>query len=474
MDTNAPLGGASIVFEIDGRKVPVSAGKAPGIYRVAWTVPATGAVDISLDVEVGGRRDLVLLSRATPESGVPPTATASGYFHMPENPLRAFAGTGLMALVAIGLLLAQRPRAAVLGLILTIAAALAAPALGHSGHDHGTETAIQPEQRSTITVSKRLQFELGIRTIRVEPRTIPETVRLVGRVTPDPAGYARLQPTQSARVVADPNIAIPVPGQLVERGDTLLVLAPNLSTVERTEKNAALYKVESEISILSRQLSRWAQAPGVVPRKDVENARTQIEQLRKEKSQLTSTALGRMLVTAPITGHVTDIHVVPGETVNPDTTLVEIVNLSRLRVEAVLYDLTLVERIRSASASTRMLPGETFRLSLVGASPRVDDKDQGLHVLFSVTDTKRRLRLGMPLDVFAEIDTKRVAVVVPRQALIEHGDRTVLFVRTAPEIFAQRTVSPGRVIGAWAEIAAGLKAGERIVTDGVAQLRAAR
>ena len=127
---------------------------------------------------------------------------------------------------------------------------------------------------------------------RSESRQATESVRLVGRVVPDPAGYARVQSAQAARVVYDPAFPIPVPGQWVKRGQVVAVLEPNLSAIERSDKRAALYKVESEISLLERQLARWEQARGVVVAKEVETARVQLDNLHKEKTQ-SSTRAGR-------------------------------------------------------------------------------------------------------------------------------------------------------------------------------------
>lgn len=321
---------------------------------------------------------------------------------------------------------------------------------------------------------KPTQFLLGIRTVRVEPKQAAETIRLVGRVVPDPGGYARVQPSQPARVLADPTFPIPVTGQRVKKGQVLAVLEPTLTSLERSEKRGLVYKVESEIAVLERQLERWKQLSGFVASKEVETARIQLEQLRKEREQLTGTALGRDIVTAPVDGLVTDVHVVPGEVVSPETVLVEIVDLSRLWVEAVIYDFRAANTVVGGTATSNLLTDEAFQLKLIGVSPRVNTEDQGIHLLFSVADTKGLLRLGMPVDVFAETGATRLKVAVPRDTVTDLGGRPVVFVRTAPEAFEARPVKVERTVGQWVEIAQGLAAGDKVVLQGVAQLKAVR
>ncbi|MBC7950895.1 MAG: efflux RND transporter periplasmic adaptor subunit, partial [Rhodospirillaceae bacterium] len=292
---------------------------------------------------------------------------------------------------------------------------------------------------------------------------------------PDPDGYARVQSSQPARVISDPAFPFPISGRQVRRGQVLLVLEPTLTSLERSDKRASLYRVESEIAIQERELVRQETLGGIVPAKLVEQTRIRLDQLRKERGQLAGTALGRETIVAPVDGTVTDVHVVPGEVVGTDKVLVEIVDPQRLRVDAVIHDLATAEQITTATAGTKLIPDEVFELTLLGVSPRVDALDQGIHAQFAVTGKHvRRLKLGMPVDVFLATGATRMGTAVPREAVAEMGGRQVVFVRTAPETFEARPVKVGRLVGAWAEIVDGLKAGDRVVTQGVGQIRAAR
>jgi cobalt-zinc-cadmium efflux system membrane fusion protein len=463
-DTNAPVGGARIDAEAAGWSGRAEPTAGVGIYRLSWELPVD-PVDMTQEVSADGRDDLLLLAGlARPAE---PTAIAA-----PPQHWRHWWGGALLGGVATMVLVVLVVRRRRLSLVALLVAA--SPAFAHSGHDHPAEASPAVTVGAPIGMAKSTQFLLGIRTERVAAREAAETVRVPGRVMPDPAGFARVQPSQPARVVADPAFPLPVPGQWVKRGQVVAVLEPTLSTLERGEKRAALYRIEGEISLAERELARQEALGTIVTAKAVETSRIRLEQLRRERAQIAVIQLGRELVTAPVDGVIADVHVVPGEVVAVDKVMVEIVDPARLRVEAVIHDPAIAAGIGAADATTRLVPGHAFALDLLGVSPKIDAVDQGIHALFSVRPGHGNgLKVGMPVDVHLAIGAARLRMAVPRDALAELGGRTVVFVMTAPETFEARPVKVERLIGPLAEIE-GVKSGERVVVQGAAQLKAAR
>lgn len=467
IDTNAPIAGAVIEAEASGWQGVAEPAGADGVYRLAWYPPPEGA-DITLLVLAGGMDDLILIPAIAPAA--PPTPTAAP---RPWRSWGALTTAGLGALAGL-VLLSRRRRIAAAAVVVLLAGG--GEALAHAGEDHGgTEApAAVTAPGAATTMTKATQFLLGIRTARVEPREAADSRRVLGRVVPDPSGFAKVQPSQPARVVSDPAFPLPVPGQAVRKGQILVVLEPTLTSVERSDTRASLYRVESEIAIQERDLARQEALAGILPAKTVETTRIRLGQLRREKAQIAGTALGRDLVAAPVDGVVTDVHVVPGEVVTPDNVMVEIVDPARLRVEAVIHDLAAAGRISGAKAATRLLPDEEFTLNLLGVSPRIDVRDQGVHALFQVEPEQApHLRLGLPVDVYLTTGATRMATSVQRDAVTELGGRRVVFVRIAPETFEARPVTVRQIVGRLAEIE-GVVPGERVVVQGVDQLRAVR
>lgn len=469
LDSNEPIGGATI--EIDaGAPVTAAATASPGIYTLAWELPAQ-PVDLTITVSAGGHDDLLLVSGvakpAAPAAAAPKAAWADDWKRWLSG-----GGASLAALFGIGMIARRRATIGAAALLLGVVAA--GSAFAHAGHDHGPAEPAPVTAGRAVVLAKESQFLLGIRTVKAEARQMADSVRLVGRVVPDPSGYARVQPTQPGRVLSDPQHPLPLPGQTVKRGDVLAVLEPTLTSIDRSEQRARLATLDAGIAQTERQLQRWAGMGEAARRKDIEDARLDLARLRQEKQQVERTALGREMLRAPIDGIVTDLHVVPGQVVAPEVTVVEVVDPDRLRVEAVLYDIVLAERITGGQATTRLLKDHVFGLTLLGSGGRIDPKDQGLHLIFAVADGARWLRLGMPVDVHAHTGTTAAGVAVPRDAVAEAGGRPVIFVKTAPESFEARPVVLGRNIGDWSEIAEGVRSGERIVVQGTLQLLATR
>ncbi|MBF0127257.1 MAG: efflux RND transporter periplasmic adaptor subunit [Magnetococcales bacterium] len=446
-ESNAPVEAALIEVESAGTppwRGTASPTRAPGVYDLSMALP-DGAFDLTLTVTAGEKNDLILVSvsplptLATAAVASSPTGTPSRTGRMP-----LLAGVALSG-VLVGYLLGRaRGRKGLLSLLLAGVVMLspgipfspvAGEAFAHGGEDHGDQkpSGDVPSVTTETALPKSTQFLLGIRTLSVGPHEAAATVRLVGRVIPDPSAYARVQPSLTARVGNDPNFPVPVSGQRVKRGQPLAILDPNLSANDRLDRQTAL--------------------------------------LRAQSAEATP---GRELLLAPIDGVVTDVHIVPGEVVNEQTVVAEIVQPDRLWVEAVLFDLSLVERITGAMAETRLLPGKRFRLRLVGISPKLSAEDQGLHLQFAVEETRGALRLGIPLDVQAELETVAMPLAVPREALLEKGGEPCVWVKIAPEIFAIRAVRPGRQAGGWTEILSGLQAGDKVVVQGQRQLAAIR
>ncbi|MEO5341591.1 MAG: efflux RND transporter periplasmic adaptor subunit [Magnetococcus sp. MYC-9] len=438
MESNTPVANARIEAEVAGSSPwqgAASPTRAVGIYELPFPQP-DGAFDLTLTVTAGENSDLILMAVPAPARPATTAETASIRGFVWTEPIFWMAGIALSGL--LGYLLGHgrgrknRLPVLLIGLMLSLGVE---QAFAHAGEEHGDAPQGDSNRSSggETLLPKATQFLLGIRTLSAGPQVAASTVRLVGRVIPDPSAYARVQPSLAARISNDPHFPVPVSGQLVKRGQPLAALDPNLSANEKLGRQSAL--------------------------------------LRAQNGESTP---GRELLLAPIDGVVTDVHIVPGEVVTEQTVLAEIVQPEKLWVEAVLFDLPLAERITGATAETRLLPGRQFRLRLVGTSPKLSSEDQGLHLQFAVENTLGSLRLGMPLDVYAELESVAMAVAVPREALLEKGGQPTVWVKSAAERFTPRAVMTGRQAGRWLEILSGLHAGDKVVVQGQRQLSALR
>ncbi len=484
-NSNAALSGAKVEVEVARPAWKGQAKPSPtrGFYLLDWRLPAE-KTEVTVIVTAGDRSDLILIPNvlrfADPSvaaSHPPPFARIAEY-----RTIIIIAGATLVAVVllAFGIVRFRRRGRAALTTAVVFALAFLDPGTpaAHPGHDPAdgsheeAGSGLIPGGR--VTVPKAVQFVLEVRTKAVEKSEVANHVRLVGRIVPDPDAYARVQPSQISRMLADPAHPMPRPGQWVKRGDVVAVVQPILTAIERSEQRNALGKVETALVNTRRQLERYSSLKGVVPEKEIDQTKLEFERLTREKEQLLGHSLGRELLTAPIDGQVTEIHSVPGETVTAETTIVEITNPSKFRVEAILFDFSIVKNIRGGFATSRHFRGERFPLKLMGSSGRVTPKDQGIHIWFSVDNPKHLLRLDLPVDVLADIGTTEAVMTIPRESVFEMEGQSMVFIKIAPETFLAQPVTLRPFGGSQAEITEGLKAGDRVVVQGVQQLRHAR
>lgn len=178
-------------------------------------------------------------------------------------------------------------------------------------------------------------------------------------------------------------------------------------------------------------------------------------------------ARDRGIVTAPISGLVTSVAVVAGESIPAGAPLVSLADISRLHV-ASQVDESDASRIELGMPVELHFEGDDtpLRSTVTRLDPRVTDTPQGSRVFgFEVgLPEGRKWRLGVSADVAVITDERDAALLVPANALIASGKQHQVYVlvdgRAAP-----RRVEPGLADFAHVEIVHGLSVGESVVED---------
>lgn len=371
--------------------------------------------------------------------------------------------------------------------LLSAFSALAVGSPAHEGHDHGEPAkkpaAVSPaptpggggppeaSQRladGALFVPKPVQRTLGIRTIATTRGEFPRVVELPGRVVADPNAGGKVQATQAGRIEAAGR-GIAVIGRRVGRGETLAWLAPTLDAAGRADRQAARAELAAQEAIQEKRVARLEQLDGSVPKKDLEQARLELDGLRARRAALDGALSGRIALTAPVAGVVAAGNVGVGQVVEAKETLFEIVDPRRLAVEALAFDAAHVAGFESASAA---VPGGTLALDFVGTGRSL--REQALPVLFRIVAGKGEappVAVGQTLTVLAATRSRQAGVAVPAAAVVRNAaNETVVWVHEAPERFAARRVrtvplDAGRVLAT-----DGLAGDERVVTGAATAL----
>jgi len=289
---------------------------------------------------------------------------------------------------------------------------------------------------------------------------MPQTLSAIGAVAPRPGSFAALGAPAPTRVT---HVYVAT-GASVHRGDSLVAfdLAPFDAAAQSAE--TALAGAEHAYERASR-----LSAAGVIPRKEVDQAATDLAQARAAATAA-RIARERATLISPIDGVVTKMTAVLGAPADAAQPVVEVADPSRLDVAFTVSPADAARIV--VGAPVTLTAGATSNGEQLGAGTvrdvgaAVDSSTRGVAVRVEVGHRARTLRIGET--VFGAVSTgvHPHAITVPAEALVPEGEGYRVFVVDSAGVAHARDVRVGARGDSVVEIVAGLKAGERVVTIG--------
>ncbi len=157
-----------------------------------------------------------------------------------------------------------------------------------------------------------------------------------------------------------------------------------------------------------------------------------------------------------------------GEYVDRGETIFEVVDPSRLWVEANAFDLGIARDIGSASAFTA--DGRPIKLRFIGGGLRLSQQATPLH--FEIVDASPGLAVDNPVTVVIRSRAATIeGVKVPRRSVVRTSDgRQMVWERRSAERFVANHVSTRSLDADNVLVVSGLSANVRVVTEGAAAL----
>lgn len=320
----------------------------------------------------------------------------------------------------------------------------------------------------SLFVSKFVQRQLDVRTVQVAQTELSAAVELNGRVVVDPGAGGRIQATQTGTVMAGPR-GFPSPGTRVVKGETVAWLHPVVNSLERSNQTSAQAELAAQKTLAERRAQRLAQLEGSVPAKDIEAAHLELNALTARLAALKTGLDAPQPLRAPASGVISAAHVVAGEVVDAKDMLFEVVDPSRLMVEALVHDAGLATRMATTALHSGEAGGAKLQLRLTGAGLQL--REQALPVVFRIESASSAISVGQPVRVLASTQASERGMAVPKVALsMGSAGEALVWVHSAPERFEPRRVTHRVLDADRVAIASGLKPGERVVTSGATLL----
>jgi cobalt-zinc-cadmium efflux system membrane fusion protein len=316
-------------------------------------------------------------------------------------------------------------------------------------------------------------------------------IRLPGVVEPNAYRQVVVTPLVAGRVTK----VGPALGDRVRRGQTLAeIYSPALAEAQTRYVSAQamldahdreLQRTQKlvEIGAASRQELEKIHAEHAAQTAAVQSARSQLELLGVSPSALENMAPGHNVsatttVPAPIDGVVTERDANVGLNVDTATKLFTVVDLSTVWVVADLYekDFSRVRVGSDVAITTSARPDVTLRGRVSYIDPQVSAGTRTAKVRIEVPNSGGELRLGMYADVVVSGASGTSARRVPRTAVQNVGDRTVVYLANPKQSggFVEREVRLGQTSGEQVEVVSGVQPGDVVVTEGSFFVRAER
>ncbi|KWT70859.1 MULTISPECIES: efflux RND transporter periplasmic adaptor subunit [unclassified Variovorax] len=305
--------------------------------------------------------------------------------------------------------------------------------------------------QNNVTVSPRVQQNLGVRTALVSEGTLSPQVAAVGSI----AFNERDQVIVQARATG-----------YVER----LHVRATLDRVAKGQPLAELYVpdwIAAQEEFLSVQRMRGTDLAPLV-----DGARQRMRQVGMSEGQIELVARSgrtqpRITLVAPIGGVITELTTREGMTVMPGATLFRINGLSTVWANAEVPEsqAALLRPGAKVRAKSPAAPGETFDGKVQAILPDVNPATRTLKARLELANPGARLVPGMFVSMqFMDMRADKV-LLIPTEAVIQTGKRTVVMLAEENGRFSPVDVEIGIESGGQTEVKRGLQAGQRVVVS---------
>ena len=303
-----------------------------------------------------------------------------------------------------------------------------------------------------VSVDSRMQQSLGMRTAEVTKGAVTPVVEAVGSVAYNERDVAVVQARANG---------------FVER---LYVRAP-LDAVRKGQPLAELYVpdwVAAQEEYLAARRLAGTRMEGLI-----EGARQRMRLVGMTEEQIgrvesTGKVQARLVIYAPIDGVVAELAAREGMTVMSGAPLYRINGLRTVWVNAEVRENEAGQvRVGNAvEARAPAVPGKVFKGKVSAILPEVNAATRTLKARVELANPDGELNPGMFATVNFTPAARKEILVVPSEAVIQTGRRSVVIVAQADGRVAPVEVQTGMEAGGRTEIRKGLEPGQKVVVSG--------
>lgn len=315
--------------------------------------------------------------------------------------------------------------------------------------------------QGSIIISPEKQQLIGVTFGNAEFREMELNIRTVARFTYDETRVVYINTKFEGWIE---KLYVDYTGKLVRKGEPLFsIYSPELVSAQEEyllalrAKEYFGSKAYSEVKsgsdtlleVAKRRLIYW----------DINEE--QIKELER-----TGKVLKSMIFYAPFTGFVIEKNILQGKHVMPGENLYKIADISNIWALADIYEheLPLISTGQSVIVELPYFPGEEFSGKITYVYPYLEWETRTVKARIELSNKDFRLKPEMYGNVNIKLDIGK-KLTIPESAVIDSGERKIVFVGRENGVFEEREVKLGVKAGDYYEVLEGVNEGERVVTS---------
>lgn len=314
--------------------------------------------------------------------------------------------------------------------------------------------------RHSEPAAKAPTRQVNIRTQTVKQSLAEPTLKLVGKLAANRSVI--ISPEVTGRIV---KIAVQS-GQSVAKGETLIALDAGKQQAELAEQSASLRDENRKLSDMRKLVAR-----GAVTQSELEGQEATVAQVQA-RLDAARYELSLRTLQAPFAGTVSLIDLSEGALVNSGDTLLHLDELDKLRLDLAVPEryLSLLRPGMAVTATSTAWPDQQFNGTLATLDSRISNETQNIKARVMIPNGNGQLRPGMLLNVELALPAQQLTLI-PAQSVEYAGEQRFVYRLEADGRVKRVPVVLGETEGETVWVTEGLKVGDRIVVEGLVNLR---
>ncbi|RQM79741.1 efflux RND transporter periplasmic adaptor subunit [Aeromonas dhakensis] len=314
--------------------------------------------------------------------------------------------------------------------------------------------------RHSAPAGKPQPRQVNIRAQTVSQSLAEPSIKLVSKLAANRSVV--ISPEVTGRIV---KIAVRS-GQQVKQGDVLIALDAGKQQAELAEQSASVRDETRKLRDMRRLVAR-----GAITTSELEGQEATVAQAQA-RADAAKYELSLRTLLAPFDGSVSLIDLSEGALVNSGDTLLHLDELAKLRLDLAVPEryLSLLRPGMAVTATSSAWPDQSFRGVLETLDSRVSNDTQNIKARVIIPNPDGQLRPGMLLNVELSLPPQKMTLI-PAQSVEYAGEQRFVY-RLEPNGKVKRVpVVLGDTHGEEVWVTEGLKVGDRIVVEGLVNLR---